>query len=214
MSSKYSEFGKYKDSSFQSFTIDQELFSFYKSIIKDEKYFNLIAAIGNGGFFFDSSLQLYSYTKDYIFNNIDYVNQFLKEEYNNIAAGLIFFGQDVFGNQFCFNEQDGKITFFNIETGDREIIAYDIDDWIGLLFDETDYFTGYKLLRVWKIENGFSFNQRLCPKLPFILGGGYTVSNMYASTFPDYIKTAANIAKQVYNLPDGTNFKIKINNNS
>jgi len=143
------------------------------------------------------------------FHNIEFVNSLLKEEYGHIADGLMFFGEDIFGNQFCFNEE-GEIAFFNAETGEREVVAYDVTDWIDLLFEEVDYFTGYELLVQWKAKNKLDFNQRLSPKILFILGGEYAVSNLYSSSFPSYIKTTANIARQVYDLPDGTPFKLKI----
>jgi hypothetical protein len=213
MSKKYNELLEFINTEFQSGAIDKDLFSSYKSLIKNEKYFNLINNIGNGGFFFGSSLQLYGYTKVYDFHNIEEINKLIKLEYGNIASGFIFFGQDIFGNQFGFKDQESKIIFFNIETGDHEIIANDIDDWVDLIFEEEEYFTGSKLYQIWRTEHKLDFNQRLSPKVPFILNGEYSINNLYASVFPTYIKTAASIAKQVYNLPDGTNFKIKIDNN-
>lgn len=46
--------------------------------------------------------------------------------------------------------------------------------------------------------------------MPFILGGDYHVENLYAAIFPLYIQSSANIARQVYDLPDGTNYKLLI----
>lgn len=198
------------DTKFHHRTIDNNVLTSYKAIIKDGHYFRLIDAIGNGGFFFNSSVHLYGYSTAHDFHSIDYVNQFLKQEYGNIVGGLVFFGQDIFGNQFGFNEHNSKIIFFNIETGDREIIANDIEDWVSLIFDEVDYFTGHKLSVAWRIRNNLDFNERLCPKIPFILNGDYTIANLYASPFPQYLRASANIARQVYNLPDGSNFKITI----
>lgn len=210
MSNIYRELKNQMETGFQPMNVDEDLFSSYKLIISDKKYFQLMDSVGNGGFFFASSLHLYGYSKTHDFHNINYINQVLKQEYENIVDGLVAFAQDIFGNQFCFNEQNSKIEFFNIETGDREIIAYDIEDWIGLLFDELDYFTGHKVSEAWRIENQLSFDQRLCPKIPFILGGAYTSDNVYAAAFPKYIEVSAYIAKQVYGLPDGSNFTINI----
>jgi len=56
MSNNYRELKKRQDTSFQGGEFDSELLIFYKARIKEERYFELIRSVGNGGFFFNSSL--------------------------------------------------------------------------------------------------------------------------------------------------------------
>jgi hypothetical protein len=208
-SEKYVKIIENRVKGFKSPTLDLSLLSNYKQLIKDDKYVDFISEC-NGGFFFNGALHIYGYSNQYDFHDVNYINQILQEEYGAIVKGLLSFGQDIFGNQFAFDLLGKEVVFLNIETGEKEILSKEFASWLDVLLNQMDYFTGYKLASAWHADNQLGFNQRLCPKMPFILGGNYTLGNLYAGTFPDFIKAAANIARQVYNLPEGTNFKITI----
>lgn len=192
--------------------MNHEVFKKYEQLISDIAYFDFIKKSGDGGFFYGKSLHLYGYSSSPDFHNIDLVNQTLKEQFKDIVSGLVFFGQDIFGHQFAFDTNRNKIVFFNIETGEKEVIANDFSDWGGFLLEETDYFTGKNLAKEWEEKNSLSFGQRLCPKIPFVLGGDYVLNNLYASGYPDFLISNANIANQIYGLPDGAKYKITIKN--
>lgn len=53
-------------------------------------------------FLYEGSLQLYSFSKEAAFQNIEYVNRIFKSEYGKLAEGHIVFAQDALGNQFSF----------------------------------------------------------------------------------------------------------------
>ena len=203
-----------KITDFDTGEVDYLALSRYKDLIKDKSYFDFVIESKNCGFFYGKSLQMYAFSSLYTFNDIENINSLLKGEYGIVMNGLVSFAQDLFGNQFCFNKNDASIIFFNAETGERESVASSYIDWINVLDDELEYFTGVNVLRTWLSDNLFKFDQRLCPKIPFIMGGEFKVNNLYAGTFPEYIKANSNIAKQVYNLPDGTKVKLNIQNNS
>ena len=67
------------------------------------------------------------------------------------------------------------------------------------------------MLKEWESENKkkLSDNGRLCPKIPFVIGGEYGAENLYESTFPHYIGSYANFAKQIKDLPDQTDIQIQ-----
>lgn len=194
---------------FESPALDCDLLSNHKALINDDNYMDFIRE-SNGGFYFDAALHIYGYSTIHDFHDINYINHVLQEEYGAIVKGLLSFGQDIFGNQFAFDLLGKKIVFFNIETGEKKTLSKDFDSWLVVLFSELEYLTGYKLASARYEEIQLNFNQRLGPKIPFILGGDYTLDNLYIVNFPDFIKASANIARQVYDLPDGTNFTIKI----
>jgi len=168
----------------------------------DTGYLQLVKGYTNGGYFFNSALHLYGF---YTENNHDikYVNRLLLHEYESNFEGLYSFGEDIFGNQFCFSAKG--VFFFNIETGEKEFLCLTFEEWLCMLENETDYFTG-------QIFSNIIINHklRLCPKIPFVTGGEYKRENLYSLDFPDYIFTNANIARQIYNFPDGTDVTINI----
>jgi hypothetical protein len=196
-----------------NFYTEEVNFSFlskYKELVRDNTYFDLIIQSQNGGYFYGQALHIYGYSTLQTFHDISYVNTLLEKEYGSIFNELVAFGQDLFGNQFCFDKSNSGIIFFNSETGEKERIAIDFATWVGVLDDQLEYLTGIKVLETWLSHDNFEFGQRLCPKIPFIMGGEYKIDNLYAGIFPNYIKAYANIAKQVYNLPDGTRVNLKV----
>lgn len=188
----------------RNFEFDYGMLSKFKQLIKDDSYFEFIIESDNGGFFFDQSLHIYGFTQDPDFHNIEVINMKINQEYGDIAKDLMFFGQDVFGNQFSFDLKNKQVIFFNIETGEREILASSFLDWIPVLLNQINYLTGNTLASEWSVHQRLELDQRLSPKIPFVTGGQYSLSNLYASNFPDYIKSNANIARQVVYLPEGT----------
>ena len=175
-----------------------------KKYTSDENYFFFISKISDGGYFHDYALHIYGYNTTRDFNCISIVNNVLKTEFGDIFNGLYSFGEDVFGNQFVFSKEG--ILFFNIETGERKLVANTFSDWLKVLNQDILYFSGKNFSSYLKESVG----TRLCPKIPFVIGGEYDFENLYVSSFPKYISLNANIAKQIYNLPDGTNIKIEL----
>lgn len=200
-----------KISVFKSDEPDFSLLAKCKQLITDYSYFNFILESNNGGYFYEQSLHIYSYSHRFDFNDIEYVNALLKQEYGEIINGLLAFGEDVFGNQFCFDTiNNNTIIFFDSETGEKTVIATGFINWVQVLQDRLEYYTGINILREWNLNSPLEINQRLFPKKPFVMGGDFTVNNLYSAAFPSYIKAYANIARQIYNLPEGTPVKLVI----
>ncbi|UGU18159.1 SMI1/KNR4 family protein [Sinomicrobium kalidii] len=207
---KLDELMKHKSLDFepQAFSSDNE-----KSIkVRDANYLEFIKAF-NGGYFYNNSLILFGFSKEKNSQfNIVYMNDVFNEHYQNLVEGLYFFGQDVFGNPFAF--KDGKIVFFNLESGDLEIIANDFEEWLDVLYNDLDYYTGKSLALELSVNQrkGLAVDRRLCPKYPFILGGDYTIANLTLKDYRENVAYNSDIAKQVYNLPEGSKIKIVIKN--
>ncbi len=178
----------------------------------DNSYIEFIGEICDGGYFYNRSLQIYSVNKTNIYNDIIEVNEFLRREYPNIVRDdEIFFAQEIFGNQFGFSPKG--IIFFNIETGEKEIIGSTFSDWIDVLLDDLDFYSGHLIVEQWQnIHSVLSYDMRLCAIKPFVIGGAYEIENLYSCLFPQYISTNANIARQIYDLPEGTKVNLKLDN--
>lgn len=205
----YKELLSKKVSESVSSKVDLEILDTISHSIDDEEYIIFLSKKTNGGFFYKRSLQLYGACLEPRYQNIILVNKTIKQEYGSLVNELIFFGQDVFGNQFAFSPKG--IIFFNIETAEQEIIANSFRDWVKILEDEVEFYTGVDFVSAWEAEKGLlSFEERLCAKVPFIMGGDYVLKNLYSQNFPKYILSNANIARQVYNLKDGTDVKLVV----
>jgi hypothetical protein len=200
---------------FSAEDVDVEVFERFSVLRKYGDYYSMFESGYNGGFYYGKALQLYGFSKREPFNNLENINQLLLSEFNDIILkGEIAFAQEIFGNQFMFDTLNDKIIFFNIETGEKEIVADSFLDWVDIVLSDIDYYTGRNVEKSWVNINTeeLLFSQRLCSKLPFILGGDYVVDNLHPVSYPDYIRINSNIAKQVYNLPNGTEFTLKIKN--
>jgi len=66
-----------------------------------------------------------------------------RHEYGDMTEGCFFFGEDVFGGQFCFRA--GQVCTFDPETGDIEPLAPSLDAWAGEILRRYDNLTGHPL---------------------------------------------------------------------
>ena len=91
-------------------------------------------------------------------------------------ANCLFFAENLFGEQFCiFN---GKIYLFDPETGDKEMVGNDFEEWAKSILDDYHFLTGYFLGRDWQAKNGsIPINNRLLPKIPFVCGPEFDLDN-------------------------------------
>lgn len=182
----------------------------YKKDIKDLDYLHFVEKLLNGGMFFGGSLILYSFGATDSYAQISEVNKTLNKEFGSLFKELFAFGQDIFGNQFCFESGTTNIIFFGIEDGDRKIMNGSFKDWLATMENDSDFYTGYPYLHRWKNSYQLRDDERLCPKIPFIIGGEYEMDNFYTCSFPNYIGINASIAKQIFDLPDGQEIKLAI----
>jgi hypothetical protein len=182
-----------------------------KENIDDKFYFDFIITIKNGGFFLKRSLQLYSFVRVRDFFNIEYINLLLQEAFGELFNNLWAFAQDAFGNQFAFDLSSKQIVFFNCETGEKEVLASNFEQWLGILFNDFEYLTGMPYIEAWQEKKHLLLpNQRLVPIKPFVIGGEYVVTNFSVLDFPEYFFYNAHIAKQIVNAKDGTKIKLNI----
>lgn len=175
----------------------------------DKVYRNMITD-NLTGFFFNKGLHIYGSNIENKYDNVAFINDFLNDSFGVLFEGYTAFACDIFGNQFVFSSKG--IELFNIETSDKVFISNNFSLWLTEIEKEKDYYFGLELLKEWEILNSnLSYNERLTPKIPFILNGEYECSNLYAGDLFKILSFNASIAKQIVNLPDGTSFKIVIN---
>jgi hypothetical protein len=129
--------------------------------------------------------------------------------YRELADGLVFFAEDIFGGQFAFH--DGAIAAFEPETGAVEKLADDLEGWAEQVLTRYAVLTGYPIAHRWQAEHGpIPAGQRLLPKRPFVLGGKYELENLYALDAGKGMCLRGELAVQIKDLPDGARIEFKI----
>jgi hypothetical protein len=193
-------------------SLDMSLLSEYRTLINDEFYFKVMLEFPSGGFFFHKALQLYGFNEEYHFRNIKTINETAASVYGHLWQNLLAFGQDVFGNQFAFELPSKKVVGYNCETADCQEISENFPTWISVILSDFDYYTGESFAMKWCENNTLKMDERLCPRIPFVIGGEYALSNFYALQFPKYLSYNADLARQIAHLPDGQPVKLVIRN--
>jgi hypothetical protein len=128
-----------------------------------------------------------------------------KTEYGIDLSATLFFAEDVFGNQFGL-VSPGVVVVFDAETGEIEEMTRSVEDWAAAVIEDSDYRTGFPLAHEWQSRNGpLARGQRLLPKTPFVLGGQYSIDNLYALEDVEGMHFRATIAAQIRGVPDGSN---------
>lgn len=132
-----------------------------------------------------------------------------RKGYGEAVTGHLFFAEDLFGGQFSI--ADAEVYTFDPETGEVEEYAVDLEQWARQILENCDYETGYPMAREWQEKHGpLPVGKRLLPKIPFVLGGRFEVANMYAADAVAGMKFRAEMWRQIRDLPDGTEVRLKI----
>jgi hypothetical protein len=168
----------------------------------------------NGFIAFESALHVFPSNVDTNLMTLEMWNSddLWRKDYGNLTENCLFFAEDIFGVQFCIFES--KIYSFDPETGTKELLATDIEQWSKAILEDFNMLTGFPLAHEWQLKHGnltlSTINKRLLPKIPFFCGGKFEVDNLYLADSVKGMKLRAEIALQTRNTPDGTKIKFHI----
>ena len=180
------------------------------SRVEELKY---ILASKNGFFAFNSGLNFYPIATNSSegpdFSSWNSNDLWRKAYAINIPDEMIFFGQDIFGVQFCL--ADEQVMTFDPETGQLDYVASSLDEFCGKLLDEHDVLVGSGIAFEWQNQNRkLASNERLMPITPFVLGGEFDIKNLRAVDSVDSMHFRAEIANQIKELPDGQKIQFEV----
>ncbi|MFZ5635877.1 MAG: SMI1/KNR4 family protein [Pseudomonadota bacterium] len=123
-------------------------------------------------------------------------------DYPEISEEALFFAEDIFGGQFCIEED--RVFSFDPETGQLEHLADDLDGWAKAILMDYEVLTGHPLAKSWQVENGrLPEGRRLVPITPFVMGGEFSIGNLRACDAVQGMRLRAEIAAKIRDLPDG-----------
>lgn len=132
-----------------------------------------------------------------------------RDAYGGLAQGLFFFAEDIFGGQFAL--RGSEVVTFDPETASIEVIAPTLESWADHLLADYPLLTGFPLAHEWQSRHGeLPEGHRLLPKRPFVLGGEYSIENLYAMDAVRGMRLRGEIAVQLQDLPDGAKIRFKI----
>lgn len=132
-----------------------------------------------------------------------------RSAYDGMADGCLFFAEDAFGGQFTL--KSGGIYQFDPETASQELLASDLESWAEALLSDYEVLTGYPLAHQWQARHGpLPSGKRLVPKLPFVVGGEFSIENLYLLDAVKGMQLRGSIATQIRDLPDGAELKLEI----
>jgi hypothetical protein len=125
------------------------------------------------------------------------------ETYDFPLPKMHFFAEDVFGEQFSI--LDDSILRFDPETGEYTHFASSFDEWARAICDNYNYETGYELAHEWQsTKRPLAIGERLIPRIPFVLGGEYAVSNLWPWNDRKGMRARGLLATQLRNVPEGS----------
>jgi hypothetical protein len=164
----------------------------------------------NGFYAFESALHVFPVTSDPA-SGLEAWNaeSLWRHAYKDLADGLLFFAEDIFQDQFCLSNK-GVMTF-HAETGQTTFLADSIEAWADLVLSDYSVQTGWQLAHDWQALHGpLPFGKRLMPKMPFILGGEYTLDNLYAGHPLEGMTFKGDLAMQIRDLPHGAKIRLRV----
>ena len=169
-----------------------------------------LLTLRNGFCAFESALYVFPHSSNRHISLYEWNQSNLwRNEYGQLGRDFLFFAQDAFANQYCL--RDKQIWLFEVETGESNTITDSLEGWAKHILDNYKVLTGYPLLHEWQLLNGaINVGKRLLPKIPFVLGGKYTVDNLVDCNSVSVMKTMGNLAIQINDLPDGSKIEFKI----
>ncbi|WP_067583472.1 SMI1/KNR4 family protein [Endozoicomonas ascidiicola] len=165
----------------------------------------------NGFFAFEGALRVFSSKKNEFSESLDVWNspELWRSSYVGLADGCVFFAEDIFGGQFCI--KNGNVYSFDPETGDLAFISRSIEGWADEVLSDYEVITGSPIAHQWQEANGvLSHGQRLMPKVPFVCGGEFDIGNLLAVNVVTGMKSRANLAVQIRDMPDGAQIQFNI----
>lgn len=159
----------------------------------------------NGFYAFESALHVFS-TVELRYHN-DPANW--RSDYGALADGCFFFAEDLFGGPFVY--QNGLIASFDPETAQTDPVARDLEGWAEAILKDYNFLTGYPLAHEWqKIHGALPMGKRLAPKMPFVTGGKFELSNLYLADHDELMRFRGMLAQKIHSLPDGAQIKFNI----
>lgn len=164
----------------------------------------------NGFYAFESALHVFPISSEGCMSLEEWnSNSLWRAGFHDLAAGLLFFAEDAFQDQFCLSTEG--VVRFESESGHKVPVTLSIEGWADKMLGAYAREAGWTLASMWQAENGpIPTGKRLMPKTPFLLGGAYSLDNLWAGDSIEGMRFKADLALQTRNVPDGAQIKLVV----
>lgn len=165
----------------------------------------------NGFYAFETALHFFPHSADEKAMSLEKWNEdgLWKGEYDGDLKSITFFAEDLFGGQFGI--EHSRIIKFDPESCEIQEFAENFNAWSLRILNDHDFETGYSLAVEWHRTHGpITPGKRLLPKIPFVLGGEFTIQNLYEVNSVKGMRFRADLCRQIKNLPNGTDIELKV----
>lgn len=113
-----------------------------------------------------------------------------------------FFAQNVYGEQFYF--MDGVFGKFDPETGECENMGQSLDSWANKIASDSEFILGTNIANEWdRVKGVIDAGNCLMPKIPFVLGGDFSIDNLVCKPDLTSLKIRAALSGKLSRLNDG-----------
>jgi Protein of unknown function DUF2625/SMI1 / KNR4 family (SUKH-1) len=133
-----------------------------------------------------------------------------RSAYKELVKGtLVFFAEDVFGNQFAFD--DGSVVYFDVEKGRATPFANSFSEWLSIVLEDPVDTLQLMLYRSWRDKGeGLEPSEHLCPVYPFIVKADPPLKELYRVNGMEDMAYKGNFAYQIKDVPDGAPIKMRV----
>src|SRR4051794_34543182 len=129
-------------------------------------------------------------------------------EYGDLAAGLVYFAEDAFGNQFGWD--GSQVDRLAAESGRRSRVCRGAREWWQLINEDPDEWAVAWLHDQWVSEAGpVRLTDHLAPKIPFVLGSEATVDGLFVVDRWEDMTFKASLATQLRDAPPGAKVRFR-----
>jgi hypothetical protein len=179
-------------------------------LVTDQEHQSLLS-IHNGLTAFEGGLRIFG-TKPSLLPALQDWNrqESWRSEYRElIENSLVFFAEDVFGNQFAF--EGDRVVYFDVENGRATPFANSFSEWLSIILEDPADTLQLMLYKNWlKKGERLEPSEHLCPTYPFIVKAEPPLHELHRVNSIEDMRYKGRFALQIKDVPDGAKIKIKV----
>lgn len=165
----------------------------------------------NGGYFWGGALHIFGACADPETHSLARWNSddLWRQNFGDATAGLFFFAEDAFGDQFAL-DSTGKVFVFRAEQGLVEELADDFEQWLLMAVHTPDELLGRGAFSRWASANGrLPYGHQLQAFPPFLFAESDDDVELDAVPALENMEFHAAIAQQLASIPEGARARVE-----
>ena len=129
--------------------------------------------------------------------------------FDGLADGTPFFAENFLGEQYRIVE--GEVTRWDPDTCDHELCGADLDGWLARVRADPAGAAPLWMHEEWEATHGaLSTQNHLAPRVPYVLGGEYSLDNVRDLDSVTDLRLRATLATRIRDLPDGASIEFDV----